>query len=73
MLRDDEFRDSIINKKFDVADYEAFELMVSTENRVSELSDHYNFNFANDEPAKNTSAFEWEEVPNQFSNSQGLP
>jgi len=63
MLRDEEFRDSIINKKFDVADYEAFEFMVSTENRVSELSDHYNFNFANDEPAKDNSAFEWEEVP----------
>jgi len=71
MLRDDEFRDSF--KKFDVADYEAFELMVSTENRVSELSDKYNFNFANDEPANNTSAFEWAEMPDQLSNSHGLP
>lgn len=52
MLGDEEFRDSIINKCFAVADYEAFEAMVSSENRVSELSDHYNFNFANDEPAK---------------------
>ncbi len=45
MLRDKEFGDSIINKCFHVTDYEAFEVMVSSENRVSELSDHYNFNF----------------------------
>jgi len=61
MLRDDEFGDSF--KKFDAADYQAFELMVSAEKRVSELSDKYNFNFAKDEPAKNTSAFEWAEMP----------
>ena len=72
MLRDKEFGDSIINKCFNVTDYEAFEVMVSAENRVSELSDQYNFNFANDEPAKDSGAFKWEEVPQVLSNSHGM-
>jgi Cyclin-dependent kinase inhibitor len=73
MLRDEEFGDLIKNKCFAVADYEAFELMVSTDNRVSELSDQYNFNFANDEPAKESRepSFKWEEVP-QLSHSHGM-
>ena len=71
MLRDKEFGDSIINKCFHVIDYEAFEVMVSAENRVSELSDQYNFNFAHDEPAKDSGAFKWEEV-RQLSNSHGM-
>ena len=73
MLGDEEFGDSIINKCFAVVDFEAFEAMVSTENRVSELSDQYNFNFTNDEPVKESRdpSFKWQEVP-QLSHSHGM-